>query len=287
MASMARPRCSSPPEGSPASAAPPPAGAPTESSMRAGCVVCPGLIDLAARLREPGFEYMATLESEMDAAIAGGCHQSRLPARHRPVAGRARAGRNAQAPRPVAQSGARLSGRRADRRARRASTSPKWASWPKPAASPSRMPTRRSPIRRCCAARCSTRRPSATAVWLRPQDAYLARGGVAHDGEVATRLGLAGDSGLGGDHCAGHDLRAGAGNRRPRAHRATVDARGRGAGARGEARRPQGDLRRRHSPRPSVRHRHRLVRRAMPSGAAAAQRARPRRACARGSPTAR
>ena len=27
-------------------------------------------------------------------------------------------------------------------------------------------------------------------VWLRPQDAYLARGGVAHDGEVATRLGL-------------------------------------------------------------------------------------------------
>src|SRR3990172_8686262 len=29
-------------------------------------------------------------------------------------------------------------------------------------------------------------------VWLRPQDAYLARDGVAHDGEVATRLGLAG-----------------------------------------------------------------------------------------------
>jgi dihydroorotase len=27
-------------------------------------------------------------------------------------------------------------------------------------------------------------------VWLRPQDAYLARSGVAHDGEVATRLGL-------------------------------------------------------------------------------------------------
>jgi dihydroorotase len=28
-------------------------------------------------------------------------------------------------------------------------------------------------------------------VWLRPQDAHLGRGGVAHDGEVATRLGLA------------------------------------------------------------------------------------------------
>src|SRR5512140_602228 len=38
----------------------------------AGLVVCPGLIDLAARLREPGFEYKATLESEMLAAAAGG-----------------------------------------------------------------------------------------------------------------------------------------------------------------------------------------------------------------------
>jgi dihydroorotase len=35
-----------------------------------GMIVCPGLVDLAARLREPGFEYMATLESEMEAAIA-------------------------------------------------------------------------------------------------------------------------------------------------------------------------------------------------------------------------
>ena len=38
----------------------------------AGLVVCPGLVDLSARLREPGFEYLATLESEMEAAIAGG-----------------------------------------------------------------------------------------------------------------------------------------------------------------------------------------------------------------------
>ena len=28
-------------------------------------------------------------------------------------------------------------------------------------------------------------------VWLRPQDAHLARGGIAHDGEIAMRLGLA------------------------------------------------------------------------------------------------
>lgn len=34
--------------------------------------VMPGLVDLSARLREPGHEYMATLESEIDAALAGG-----------------------------------------------------------------------------------------------------------------------------------------------------------------------------------------------------------------------
>ena len=45
----------------------------------AGLVVCPGLVDLAARLREPGFEYMATLESEMEAAIAGGVTRPRSP----------------------------------------------------------------------------------------------------------------------------------------------------------------------------------------------------------------
>lgn len=38
----------------------------------AGCVVAPGLVDLAARLREPGYEHEGMLESEMAAAIAGG-----------------------------------------------------------------------------------------------------------------------------------------------------------------------------------------------------------------------
>ncbi len=37
-----------------------------------GLVVCPGLVDLCAHLREPGSEYRATLESELDAALAGG-----------------------------------------------------------------------------------------------------------------------------------------------------------------------------------------------------------------------
>ena len=38
----------------------------------AGKVVMPGLVDLSAQLREPGFEYRATLESELRAAMAGG-----------------------------------------------------------------------------------------------------------------------------------------------------------------------------------------------------------------------
>ena len=37
-----------------------------------GLIVCPGLIDLRARLREPGQEYKATLDSELSAAVAGG-----------------------------------------------------------------------------------------------------------------------------------------------------------------------------------------------------------------------
>ncbi|MBB1635753.1 dihydroorotase [Cupriavidus sp. UME77] len=37
-----------------------------------GLIVCPGLVDLSARLREPGYEYKATLESEVAAATAGG-----------------------------------------------------------------------------------------------------------------------------------------------------------------------------------------------------------------------
>ena len=38
----------------------------------AGCIVMPGLIDLSARLREPGYEHEGMLESELAAAVAGG-----------------------------------------------------------------------------------------------------------------------------------------------------------------------------------------------------------------------
>ena len=37
-----------------------------------GLIVSPGLVDLSARLREPGYEHKATLSSEMQAAVSGG-----------------------------------------------------------------------------------------------------------------------------------------------------------------------------------------------------------------------
>ncbi len=45
----------------------------------AGKLVIPGLVDLAARLREPGFEHRGTLESELRAALAGGITSLVLP----------------------------------------------------------------------------------------------------------------------------------------------------------------------------------------------------------------
>jgi len=37
-----------------------------------GCIVAPGLVDLGARLREPGYEHKATIASEARAAVRGG-----------------------------------------------------------------------------------------------------------------------------------------------------------------------------------------------------------------------
>ena len=46
--------------------------APSRTIDARGCIVAPGLVDLAARLREPGHEHAGMLESEMAAAVAGG-----------------------------------------------------------------------------------------------------------------------------------------------------------------------------------------------------------------------
>jgi dihydroorotase len=45
---------------------------PAKKIDAAGCIVCPGLVDLSARVREPGQEHKATIASESIAAAAGG-----------------------------------------------------------------------------------------------------------------------------------------------------------------------------------------------------------------------
>jgi dihydroorotase len=50
-----------------------PAGFVPEKTIDAqGCIVMPGLVDLAVRLREPGHEHEGMLKSELAAAVAGG-----------------------------------------------------------------------------------------------------------------------------------------------------------------------------------------------------------------------
>jgi len=51
---------------------PPEGFQPQQQIDASGLIVCPGLIDLSARMREPGEEYKATLNSETRAAASGG-----------------------------------------------------------------------------------------------------------------------------------------------------------------------------------------------------------------------
>jgi dihydroorotase len=154
-----------------------------------GLVVAPGLVDLAARLREPGLEHKATLESEIHAAVAGGvtslaCPPDTDPPLDEPglvemLTQRARMLHQARV-HPVGALTQGLDGAELAEMGELAEAG--------------------------CVAFSQADRPLTDVqvllramqyagtfghrVWLRPQDAYLSRGGVAHDGEVATRLGL-------------------------------------------------------------------------------------------------
>jgi dihydroorotase len=64
----------------------PPFGFTAERTLDArGQVVCPGLVDLCCRLREPGWEHKATIGSETAAAAAGGVTTLCCPPDTRPV----------------------------------------------------------------------------------------------------------------------------------------------------------------------------------------------------------
>lgn len=168
-----------------------PAGFVAEQVIDAtGLTVCPGLVDLSVRLREPGFEYKATLESEMLAAAAGGVTSLACPPDTDP---------------PLDEPGL------VEMLKFRAKNLPGPRVYPLGALTEKlegTMLTEMAELREAgCVAFTQANVPivdtqvmlrameyAATfdcAVWLRPQDSHLGRG-VAHDGPVASRLGLPG-----------------------------------------------------------------------------------------------
>jgi dihydroorotase len=155
-----------------------------------GLVVAPGLIDLSARLREPGFEYKATLESEMAAAVAGGvtslaCPPDTDPPLDEPglvemLKHRARSLNQAHV-HPVGALTVGLRGADLTEMGELAEAGCVAFSQAEAPLADTQVLLRAMQYAATFGHR----------IWLRPQDPHLARGGVAHDGEVATRLGLA------------------------------------------------------------------------------------------------
>ena len=156
-----------------------------------GCIVCPGLVDLAARLREPGYEYRATLESEMAAAAAGGVTRLACPPDTDPVLDepglvemlthRARLPEFAHV-HPVGALTTQLEGKALTEMAELSEAGCVAFGQANRAIVDTQVLLRAMQY-------------AATfdfPVWLQAQDPFLARKGVAHDGEVAARLGLAG-----------------------------------------------------------------------------------------------
>lgn len=155
-----------------------------------GLVVIPGLIDLSARLREPGNEYMATLESEMSAAVAGGvtslsCPPDTDPPLDEPglvemLKYRAKNLHQARVY-PVGALTTGLKGQELTEMAELVDAGCVAFSQANAPLTDTRVLLRAMQY-------------AATfdfPLWLHPQDYFLSKNGVAHDGEVATRCGLA------------------------------------------------------------------------------------------------
>jgi dihydroorotase len=156
-----------------------------------GLVVMPGLVDLSARLREPGLEYRATLESEVSAAIAGGvtslaCPPDTDPPLDEPglvemLKHRARSLNQARVY-PVGALTVGLAGNALTEMAELTEAGCV-------AFSHADMPLADTELLWRAMQYAST---FGYPLWLRASDPHIGRSGIAHDGEIATRLGLAG-----------------------------------------------------------------------------------------------
>ena len=155
-----------------------------------GCLVLPGLVDLAVRLREPGNEHARMLESEMAAAMAGGvtslvCQPDTDPVLDEPGLVemlRFRAEKLEQA--RVYPLGALTRGLKGDTLTEMVMLTDAGCV----AFSQAEVMLANTQVMQRALQYAST---FGYAVWLRPQDFYLGQG-VAASGPLATRMGLSG-----------------------------------------------------------------------------------------------
>jgi len=175
-----------------AAAGPAPTGFRADRTLDArGLVVCPGLVDLCARLREPGYEHKATIAGETAAAAAAGITTLCCPPDTQPVIdtpavaqlvvqtaerhGRAR----------VVPAGALTQGLRGEQISEMAAL--KHAGCP--VMSHADRPLKNTLVQRRAMEYATT---YGLTVFLSPEDKHLRDGGCVHEGRVATRLGLPG-----------------------------------------------------------------------------------------------
>jgi dihydroorotase len=152
-------------------------------------IVSPGFVDLCARLREPGFEYKATLESEMAAAAAGGvttliCPPDTDPPLDEPglvemLRSRAKASRGPR----VHPMGALTVGMRGERITEMAVLAEKGCI----AFSQADVPLYDTLVLMRAMQYAVT---FGYPLVMRAEDPYLAKDGVAHEGQISSRLGL-------------------------------------------------------------------------------------------------
>ena len=173
-----------------------PGGAPADFAAdkvidASGLIVAPGLVDLSARLREPGYEYKATLESEMQAAMQGGVTSLVCPPDTDPVLDepglvemlkyRAKSLNQAH----VYPLGALTVGLKGQALTEMAELTEAGCIGFSQAFEP--IQDTNVLLRAMQYAK-----TFGYSLWLRPQDAHLGHGGIAHSGPIAARLGLSG-----------------------------------------------------------------------------------------------
>lgn len=169
-----------------------PAGFRADLTLDArGQIVCPGLVDLCARMREPGLEHKATIVSETAAAAAGGITTLCCPPDTQPVI---------DTP-AVAQLIAQTAERRGKTRIMPAGALTKGLAGEQisemaalkhagcPVMSHADRPMKNTLVQRRAMEYATT---YGLTVFLRPEDQHLRDEGCVHEGRLATRLGLPG-----------------------------------------------------------------------------------------------